>query len=93
MNINTYYEARLKKSVDKKPYGKFGNKKRYVKGTIIQIFSAKQFNKLTAKNLTDNTVLSITEGHGVYVDFNVKKHIEFVRVQTIIKKKIIKLKK
>lgn len=87
-----HYEARLNRNISRTPYGSRTN---FKKGTVIWDCTEKQFAKLTASNIGNQTNLSICTGHGVYEYFDLEKDIEFVRVETItkIKEKIVKLKK
>jgi len=85
------YEARLKRNVSRISFGK---KTIYKKGTLIWSFPEKIFNKITAKNISRYTSLSICEGHGIFKYFNLDKDIEFVKIEVVTskKEKIVKLK-
>lgn len=88
-----YYEARLNRNITR--ITAYNIKRTYKKGTVIDTFSEKLFNMLTVKNISNQTNLSICEGHGVYEYFDLEKDIEFMKVTTTvsIRESIVKLKK
>lgn len=92
MNTKVHYEARLNRNISRSPYGVRIN---YKKGTVVWDCTKKQFEKLTAENINNQTSLFLCEGHGVYEYFDLEKDIEFVKVQTVIttKETVVKLKK
>lgn len=92
MKNKVYYEARLNRNISRTPYGV---KTVYKKGTVIDKFSEKTFNKLTVKNIDNQTDLSICEGMGVYEYFDLEKDIEFFKVTTIteVREYIVELPK
>lgn len=91
MKHKIHYEARLNRNIRRQYY----SWTTYKKGTLIEKFSQKEFEKLTLKNIDDYFSPQIILGHGVAEYFDVEKDIDFIQVITYTKtkEKTVKLKK
>ncbi len=84
-SIKVHYEARLNRNIS------IGGTK-YKKGTVVFMCPDRTFEKLTTENIHKITSFSICEGYGRYEYFDLKKDIEFFKVEIIITQKEIPIK-
>lgn len=90
MKNKIHYEARLNRNIIRTNYVRTT----YKKGKLISIFTQKEFEKLTLKNIDDYFSPEITIGHGNTEYFDVKEDIDFFKVikYTRTSEKLVKLK-